>query len=1646
MLKERFLGLFGPLWAKISAFCGRLLKPICGKLFPIYTKAQEKVGGRSNLAALSFAGFFVLLIVALAAWQSSKEASEVMAPAAAEPMTARLEASSVGGAHLSVTLIFSEPVNLESLKENVTIRPGADVTFTQINDYRVRIRPVEGWSSGSHTYLTIGTQYQSQNGHSFDRPQELRFYAGRQTSAGRTATQEQEEEEDGPLARYWGSGESYVLDVSADMSINFQSRLLKESIPVAVETYRLPSIERLQRQGDIFLNHNAPLSLLERVDANVFLLENGDSFFSIPHHGEGGYIVAVSYTDPVTGEESHHRTSYLITSLSVYMQSTVRDTLVWVHSTRTGQAMPGLRIHFGESNQPAAITDQNGMVMLSRDLEDQESRFRIYSPGGEMVYFDNGVSQLSHGMRERFYSYLFLDRTIYRPEDTINFWGVVQPFRNNEQPMPETVRITFDAGGLNLVQDLPIGPGGVFSGEVALERVRSAQYSLQASLHFPSIPGEEEEEEEDTHLVFEVRYFSVRDFQKPAYTISSEVDSNFYTPGDAVTVSAHVSFFDGTPLPNSAVEVSYYNYARREWVELGDVQTDADGDLAFSFPAWVPGSGVVSDHLIINNYRLRIADDGEDITHIGSYRIFPTDVLIDAHMQRSPDGENISLTVETFMADFKSQALQDEIAANDDLYWWLDNRRMLEIAKGEPVDIQDIQIAFSWDFVDRGGDRIRHNPAHWSGWLFDSAYHYGYIIEANPSLSARQVTDSATKEQLLSVDTQGGSVTLNGIVFLGDRAIDWEERAFARATVRFRDTKGNSRVDWGYYPGASSFREDWNSYEDQVVEGYSLAARNLTQGTDIPAHFGQRHFFMMDIGDVVRFDVLQDSEPVGQGGRILYSIIQDGVFSHRLVTGNSFDFQYRMEHGASVNLVAVYFDGKETHSLTRTVINANTASYTLNVEVTPDREQYAPGDTVRLQVRTTDSSGNAIPASVCLAVVDEAVFAVSEQYIFLLEEYYADVRYTNNQVQQYFTTYRREPAGRYRDGGKAGNENLSFTDDSFRSNFKDTAAFLPATTNAAGLAHLSFVLPDNNTSWRITSVAVSGNRMGGQSRDNIISTLPFFVRPVVNTKYIEGDDIAMLVQGQGALLDPQGEVSFQVSLTGDSFDQTFTFSGEARRSHPLSFGQLPSGMYTAVFRAQQGSYTDAVELPISVVRSNLELVVNRPLDLSQPLEVDASRFPVTITFYDQTAQPFMTSINSLLGHYCMATNQRMSRVVAKQALADSMPGLVIPHYLAQTDENIADMQNADGGIGTYLGGASDLRVTVYVLLAAQDDQFNRRAMAEYFRGMLERIEGSDAMLAALCHLGLAYLGDEAMTAEFLQDRLEEATRVEPRAYYIAALAAIGETEKALAFYDRHLARRAIADNRDTAAIWVAATLAGHSAADDIAVFFGGHTWRISTLYEAMIYVRHFDRAVETSTLRYSLGDSPHSIEFGLPSLEPHWLNRSSRFMSTIALSRSELESLRFTDIPESVRATIYYIGAPSELGLNPSEKMTIDQSIQPIGDQAFEVTLSVRLGEDAPLGQYDISAWIPSNTRLYDHDRHYEVSRGNEITFRTRQEMQNLYISFNNRSQGAQTIIYTYRVRQTFESQAVLDTAYIIHGDTGENANSARGVFSTSAG
>lgn len=1402
-----------------------------------------------------------------------------------------------------------------------------------------------------------------------------------------------------------------------------------ESASMEVALYQFATLDDYLKWAEKYSIENVDLSSLKKLSSQTHELEASIHTVTLENPGIGGYLVVAETVDPISGDVYRFRKAFCVTDLSVYAQTSGTKTLVWVNNSVTGEPLPGYEVEFRYYNRDTVLaggtTGADGVTVL-RCEGDREDRsltrvITLKDPDGKLVYVDNTnvLNRYNSGLREnRFYSFFMLDRPIYRPTDEINFWGFVRAWSGNTGPRPQTVTVTLGEGYLDQTIELPVQPDGTFQGRLTLEQVRSSHYEL--SVRLADVPSSYDPEGKGYTLAYE--YVQVKDYQKPMYVINVDQDKEFYRPGEDVTLSVSPTFYDGTPMPYFDMELMLRSGVYGEYGDAIKITTDARGVATHTFPAnqkkgrsgWLPATG---------GYMVKISEDGENIEYRDSYRYLPADTMVAGRVEEVAGTGKLRLQMDSALVKhdhLKTLKDLDSIQSND--YWdtYGYNDTQTTALKGASKDV-DVAVTVQYSYYEEV-QVWRENS-----WSASSQY--------------TNTWEQRSGSNSYNIRTKDGTFTLDDLT---DIPYDYKHYFSLDVTLDYTDAKGT--------PCSSSFYwyNDRRSPEEgetrTVSPGFHFAVRDAAGKNKLGEYRSYMTYDEASFGDgeTMHFSLLYQGEPVANKGRILYSVIQGEIEDHGITNQNSLLFTQKIANANSVNVVAAYFDGTTVWPIRNTIISFNKESITLNVEVTPDKETYGPGDKVTLNVKVTDAAGKGVAGTTCLSIVDEAVFALQEQYITALSDLYADFYFDHYHIPKY-ATGKGDFTHEYGmgDGGKGDGGDISFLDN-LRKNFRDTALFRAVRTNADGVATTTFTLPDNVTSWRITGVSIGDNLYAGQSKANFISTQPFFVSPVISTKYIDGDDIAMLVQGHGVALNQKSKIAYTVNIKGDGVNETRKVENLAYRSNQINFGKLPQGEYTVTVSAKTGTYSDAVELPLAVINSNLELVINKVLDLSKPFEVNAVRYPVTLTFYDKNHGAYYDSVSSLLTHYCMWSSQRMSRFVAKRALSQYMEPDQIPmHIRADANAIASDMQNPDGGIGSAPGNPSDPVITTKVLIVAKD-QFNLNLMADYFEGIIDSNNKNPDTLAA-CYLGLAVTGRDVYSA--VMERFPTASPSQ-KGYYIAALTYLGRETEALALYGEHIAPNMVdaglgrhyksTDGAtaekiqaniqvNTAGVWIAASCLHHPDADAISTYFAQACWRINTLFEAMIYVTHYDKEVIATGLTYSVNGKETKMDLGL------WGQRS------LVLNKSQLASFKLVDVPENLVARAYFIGEPSEVDITPSDSFTIEKTIEEISKDRYKITLTLNFKADAPLGMYDISDWVPSNMRLYSIDR---TNRGEGsywwYTFST--EGQKLYTRIY-RSEKTNKINLQYTTQRTYDAEAVFDSAYAIHGETGDNNLTPRSVL-----
>lgn len=195
--------------------------------------------------------------------------------------------------------------------------------------------------------------------------------------------------------------------------------------------------------------------------------------------------------------------------------------------------------------------------------------------------------------------------------------------------------------------------------------------------------------------------------------------------------------------------------------------------------------------------------------------------------------------------------------------------------------------------------------------------------------------------------------------------------------ISFSVTDAQGRID-----REATTAYNWSRYDTfYSQDGYSLHHKNQQ---------GQQEGYT--IGEDVTLAALKDGAPMTDTGtkKFLYIKAQRGIRDIRLSSSPEYSFTYSEKDLPNITIVAIYFDGT-TYRVMNDSVRVNQESRTLSIDVKPQKSTYGPREEVVLDIQTKNAGGIGVPALVNFSVVDEAVFAVSEQYTQPVSDIYQTV-------------------------------------------------------------------------------------------------------------------------------------------------------------------------------------------------------------------------------------------------------------------------------------------------------------------------------------------------------------------------------------------------------------------------------------------------------------------------------------------------------------------------------------------------------------------------------------------------------------------------------------------------------------------------------
>lgn len=386
----------------------------------------------------------------------------------------------------------------------------------------------------------------------------------------------------------------------------------------------------------------------------------------------------------------------------------------------------------------------------------------------------------------------------------------------------------------------------------------------------------------------------------------------------------------------------------------------------------------------------------------------------------------------------------------------------------------------------------------------------------------------------------------------------------------------------------------------------------------------------------------------------------------------------------------------------------------LEVEITSDQPVYTPREKATFRIRVRDSGGRPVSAELSLALVDEAIYALSEELSpTLLETFYGPREHL---VRAYDTlslmSYLFVSGGC---GGGGGGGGPLFGRP--RSDFPDTAVWIPrVVTDASGEATIEVELPDSLTTWRLTARAVTTDTKVGEATAQVVTQQPLVVRPLLPRTLTEGDTATLSasvhnVTGRSMTVEVSLE-SEALGIGGSGVKRLILRSNEVRLvSWPATAKR--AGSATVTLRAQGKETGDAVQVTLPVRSLAVRDVhveagdTGRQRRITFELPEDASAgTSVRLELSRSVAGSLLEGLEYLTGFPYGCVEQTMSAALPNAVIGRAFHQLGVsrPEFDAELQtkidaglQKLYGLQHDDGGWGWWYDDRTDDYQTAWVV-------------------------------------------------------------------------------------------------------------------------------------------------------------------------------------------------------------------------------------------------------------------------------------------------------------------------------------------------------------
>lgn len=856
-------------------------------------------------------------------------------------------------------------------------------------------------------------------------------------------------------------------------------------------------------------------------------------------------------------------------------------------------------------------------------------------------------------------AYIYTERPVYRPGDTVYFKGVVRNFNRDDYRVASgsaTVSIHSEEGESPL-PPIPVsisGDQGSFSGEFQIpneDSIKLGNFTLVLNYQDKTFQTE----------------FSVEAYVKPTFVVNVSVPKSDFLQKEEVNATVKARYYYGQPLSRKEVQFRVFRRPKFDYSPVGKLNFSASAD-------YLEQAG---------------QSDKQELVHSGT---------------GSLDGKG------TYSIKFKPNKVE-----GDSIYTVIASVQSEDLTLDGAASFSVNRSAF---FLKMEKDQSVYEPGKESKLTITLVpYDKTLSEEARKKAIQGRKVELVLYNREIKHSSEGGrskiskTSAVTNASGVADVSFQIPQRGQYIVAAETEDAEGNETKSETFF---------WASSVSDSID-IPFKDINLKPSKDL-----------YSIGDNAEILVLT---PISNG-HVLLTVEGNRIFKSEVVkmNGNALKYSVKIDPSMSPNftLSAVQFSGSEVYKSQVRIVAPPEEKF-IKVDLASANQVYRPGDKAEIRLRTTGLGGKAVSAEISVAVVDEAIYQIKEEKIPNIGTFFYHPRRNNVQTtlasSYKFFGYSEEKRLKLALGkkGESGYSAIKNEEEN-RDRFKDTSFWnAKVKTSSDGTAVVSFVLPENITSWRVTAIAITPDTKVGRGQTNFVTKKDLMILGGLPRYILKGEsqkvnatisnqtnrklpiNVSLKMEGLKAVGPENANITLEPGQ-----NQSVQFTVQAVQDPKIKFAKLN-------IVASGGGISDSVrsEIPLKIWGS--PRVSSDSLGLNKGAGSGVLKLNVTKELADpyleirlspSTLPALKQSLEYLADYPYGCVEQTMSRFYPllsahKAGFINSRIQKELPRMVDAGLKRVQELQRSDGGFGWFEGNSEgDILMTSYVLKGLAVSQKN----------------------------------------------------------------------------------------------------------------------------------------------------------------------------------------------------------------------------------------------------------------------------------------------------------------------------------------------------